>query len=196
MEPTWRKNLRLMMKERGVSAKELGRRIGRNERLIYDWLSKTDGPRIDTLELASEALGITLTELVSDETATRQTIKISGIVTAGDGWTITDDANLGSIVMEVCGEAVAVEVTGDSMVNYYRHGDILIGVKRYSPNEYIGRDCIIETADGQRLLKYVHPGSMRGRVTLRSYNIAQPDMVNVSITWAAPVQWIKRGRMS
>lgn len=76
------------------------------------------------------------------------------------------------------------------------HDERARSVGKRTRAEYIGRDCIIETADGQRLLKYVHPGSMRGRVTLRSYNIAQPDMVNVSITWAAPVQWIKRGRMS
>lgn len=195
MEPMWRTQLRRLMKERNINAKQLGKAIGRNERLIYDWLVKTDAPRIDLLERAADALGVTLPELVSGEPHERQLVPVAGIVTAGDGWSVYDDGGHDPIPLAVSGgEAVAVEVRGDSMLNYYKNGDILIGIKKLgrSLTELIGRDCIIETSDGKRLLKFVQKGSMKDRFNLRSHNIEHPDIQNAELKWAAPVEWIKR----
>lgn len=194
MNPTWRKKIKDEMDLRGINPKELSRAVGRNERLIYDLLSTTDNPRVDTLEAVAHALGHDLQWLLLDSAQTAHTIPILGCVSAGDGWMIYTDG-LDEITMETSpGEAIAVEVKGDSMAPIYRNGEVLIGVKRMGEtiNRLIGLDCIIETDVDARYVKFLQRGTMRGRFNLRSYNPVNVDIENVRVRWAAPIEWVRR----
>lgn len=74
-------------------------------------------------------------------------------------------------------------------------GDVVCGERSFGSNidNLVGSDCIIETADGQRLFKVLAKGSVRGRYTLKSFDPKNDDISDVKVKWAAPVQMIIRG---
>lgn len=83
----------------------------------------------------------------------------------------------------------AVEVRGDSMLPLYRSGAILYYSKQLSPEEMIGEQCVVQLADERVLVKTLRRGSERGLYTLNSLNA--PDIEDVVVDWAAPIDWIK-----
>lgn len=91
---------------------------------------------------------------------------------------------------------VALRVRGTSQLPFYRDGDVVFYTRDppITPDRLINRECVVRLAepDGRTLLKTIRPGTKPRRFTLASFN--EDDMPNVKIEWAAPVQWIKRGR--
>lgn len=83
----------------------------------------------------------------------------------------------------------AVEVRGDSMLPLYRSGAILYYSKQLSPEDMIGEQCVVQLADERVLVKTLRRGSERGLYTLNSLNA--PDIEDVVVDWAAPIDWIK-----
>ena len=194
MEPAWRTRMRQLMADRNVNPKELSRLTGMNERLVYDLLQKTTNPRIETLSAVASALGVSVAQLRDGIDPDIATVPIIGRLTDGERWSmLEDDAQLIEFKLS-SGEPVAIEVAGDSMAPVYRSGDYLIGVKVSggSAHNLIGVDCIVETEDGGRHVKYLARAPMRGRFNLRSYNPTTPDIENVRVTWVAHVQWVRR----
>ncbi|HZB90758.1 MAG TPA: S24 family peptidase [Stellaceae bacterium] len=88
----------------------------------------------------------------------------------------------------VYGDYAAFKVRGDSNYPAYRDNEIIF-VRREGgpPREFINRECVLDTADGRRLLKTLTPGSKKGHFTLISFNA--PPIVDVRVTWASPVEW-------
>mgnify|MGYP000373108739 CR=1 FL=1 len=123
---------------------------------------------------------------------------IVGFVSAGEGWTPFDgDGPVDEVDIAVAeGPAVALVVRGTSMVPAYRDGDVLIGTKRPTQNlvRLIGMDCIIETRRGERYVKFLSRGSIRGRYNLKSYNPAHTDIENADVAWAAPITFVLRAQ--
>lgn len=194
MEPAWRIRLRQLMADRNVNPKELSRLSGMNERLVYDLLQKTTNPRIETLSAVASALGVSVAQLRDGIDPDVATIPVIGILNGGEGWTMSAFDNQLIEFKLSSGEPVALLVQGDSMAPVYRDGDYLIGV-RYSgsaAHNLIGTDCIVETEDGLRYIKYLARAQMRGRFNLRSYNPSVPDIENVRVSWVAPIQWVRR----
>lgn len=88
---------------------------------------------------------------------------------------------------------VAVRVTGSSMTPAYQPGDILFAEEAAQvAHDVVNRDCILQTADGKRLVKRVHRGSAPGLFRLFSYE-TQDLTDDVELLWAAPVRWVQRG---
>jgi phage repressor protein C with HTH and peptisase S24 domain len=194
MEPGWKTRLRAAMTARGFTRKSLGRAVGRNERLIYDLLSSTDDPRMDTLAAVAAALGMSVSELRDGVGDSGQRVQIIGAVDAGEGWTVYEQAVSAVELSIPAGDPVALEVIGDSMAPVYRNGDVLVGVKHTGAgiDNLIGKDCIVQTESGDRFIKYLARGYVAGRYNLRSYNPANVDIENVRIAWVAPIVWVKR----
>jgi hypothetical protein len=89
---------------------------------------------------------------------------------------------------EVYGDYAAFKVRGDSNYPAYRDNEIIFVRKEGGPpQEYLNRECVLDTADGRRLLKTLTPGSKKGHFTLISFNA--PPIVDVRVTWASPVEW-------
>ena len=84
---------------------------------------------------------------------------------------------------------VAVEVRGESMLPLYEDGTLLYYSKVLPPEQMIGRRCITKLADERVLVKTLRRGSERGLWTLVSLNA--PDIEDVALEWAAPIDWIK-----
>lgn len=177
--------------------KQLSLAAGLGETAVRDMLQKVANPRIDTLEAVAEQLGYTLVELLDGRERRTTSVPIIGCVSAGEGWTpFSGDGPIDEINIEMDGgPVIALLVRGESMVPVYRDGDVLIGAKRATSNAHnlIGTDCIIETKDGQRYVKFLARGTQRGRFNLKSYNPAHSDLENVDIAWAAPITMVYRG---
>lgn len=89
-------------------------------------------------------------------------------------------------------QGIVVRVLGNEMSPRYRDGDLIAfqpdGV---SPDSLIGKDAIVETADGLLLLKVIQLGSEPDCFVLLSNNPAIPPLVNVRIKVASPIDWHK-----
>jgi phage repressor protein C with HTH and peptisase S24 domain len=99
----------------------------------------------------------------------------------GQGW---DEVTLPG----VSDDAYALEVTGDSMLPLYRHGDILI----VSPSAQVrkGDRVVVKTADGEVMAK-VLTARRADRVELSSLNPDHADRVlpAAEIAWMARIVW-------
>lgn len=190
----WRKTIVQLMRERGLNMKQLSRLAGRGETFVRDVLDYEKDPRLSNVIALADALGVSVGQLIVGDQPDFQSIPIIGRVAAGEGWNAVND-RLGEIELRVeGGEPVALEVSGDSMKPVYRNGDLLIGAKRAgtTADNLIGLDCIVLTEDGDKYVKFLARGSVRGRFHLRSYNPAQKDVENVKLAWAAPIIWVRR----
>lgn len=86
---------------------------------------------------------------------------------------------------------VAVEVEGSSMFPAYEPGSILYYSKILPPSEMVNRRAIVQLADGRAMVKIVRPGSAPNTWTLQSINARYPDIEDVVVEWAAPIEWIR-----
>lgn len=192
----WRDRLKRLIEERGLNMKQLSLAAGLGETAVRDMLQKVTSPRIDTVLAIADQLGITLTELMEGRQNGPRKVSVIGYVSAGEGWTpFEGDGPVDDIEISIEGGApVGLVVRGDSMTPVYRDGDLLIGAKRPTANvaKLIGRDCIVETTRGERFVKFIGKGSIRGRFNLKSYNPMHPDKENVEIAWAAPISMVIR----
>jgi phage repressor protein C with HTH and peptisase S24 domain len=86
---------------------------------------------------------------------------------------------------------VAVIIRGDSMYPRYMDGERLFYVRDDRPAaEFLGKECIVQVADGACLLKILRRGTRPGTFNLESWNA--PLIENKVVEWAAPVRWTER----
>lgn len=194
----WRDRLQKIIDERGLNMKQLSLAAGLGETAVRDMLKKVTSPRVDTVVAVAEQLGVTLTELLEGQAGGPRRVPLIGFVSAGEGWHSFDgDGPFDEIEVAICGGSpVGLVVRGNSMFPVYRDGDVLIGAKQPTANihKLIGRDCILQTADGGRFVKFLAKGSIKGRFSLKSYNPMHPDLENALIEWAAPISVVIRAQ--
>ncbi len=127
----------------------------------------------------------------------RRTLRIGGEVGAGAVVLPFDadqnDWTRGSIEgpPDLLGDALPLVIRGDSQSPVYQDGDIVIIDGAVSANEADGAECVVELADGRKLLKMVHLQT-NGLVTLESYNAR--IMMDQAVEAFHPVAWVKRAR--
>lgn len=86
---------------------------------------------------------------------------------------------------------VCVEVRGDSMYpRYFDRERIFYIVQDRPPQDFLGRECVVQLADGRMFLKILRRGTRMGVFSLESWNA--PMVENVVVEWAAPVRWTER----
>lgn len=90
------------------------------------------------------------------------------------------------------GDVEAYKVRGDSMYPAYRDGDILC-VEPYddSPDQLIGKECLVITTKDEWLIKQLERGTRPGRYHLISHN-AEPKR-DVEIIQASPIRFVIKG---
>jgi phage repressor protein C with HTH and peptisase S24 domain len=87
-------------------------------------------------------------------------------------------------------DAVAFEVSGDSMYPRYDPGDVIVClVRNRDPAELVGREVAVRTR-GRRYLKHLRSGARRGLYDLESFNA--PPIRGVRIEWASEVHSVVR----
>lgn len=177
----------------GLDMKSLSRKAGLNDAYIAQMYSKPSTPTVDVFLKIAAAAGVSATWLLTGEEESPLEIPMLGKV-AGEAWAPIEGRTVEPSLRDF--DLVAFSVEGDAMgPGGYRDGDLLICQRTLGKNasNLVGQDCVVETADGQRLLKILQRGARSNVYNLRSYNPAVKDIEGVAIAWAAPVLWIKRG---
>lgn len=163
---------------------------------ISSYFTKGASPSIDNFITICKELGVKPSQILDDAETYTPSIPVVGVVSAGEGWTPLDQDQTETVEFEVGrSDTIAVDVRGDSMSPVYRDGDKLICQRFFGPyaDNLINRDCVIQTADGRHYVKILKRGTKPNRFNLKSYNPLVDDIEDVSIAWAAPVVWVKRG---
>jgi phage repressor protein C with HTH and peptisase S24 domain len=195
MDTPWRKQLQLLMKERGLAVTVLSKRAGLDRSSLSKILKGTD-PTIDSFLAICKELGVSPSQILEEGESFAPSIALVGFASGGEGWTPIEGSTNDTVDFDIAQrDTIAIEVRGDSMSPVYRSGDTLICQRHYGPHldNFIGRDCVIQTKNGDHYIKIMKRGSRPNRMTLKSYNPLVDDIEDVAVAWAAPVVWVRRG---
>lgn len=89
--------------------------------------------------------------------------------------------------------ALTAQVKDDGLSPWFRPGDYVAGVKQYGRDidQYIGECCIVETGDGEVLVRRVKKGNEPGRYMLLCTNldseVKRPVIYDAVLVSAAPI---------
>lgn len=157
-------------------------------------------PRNVSMNSIADVLGTTVEAIIGqtfDTDPSAQGISVAGRVGAGAVVDLVDDHAKGDGLYHIeCppqiapSGVVAVEVTGESMIPVYHPGDVLLYSRTALgvPSEALNRICVCEDAAGQVWVKQVRTGTQKGLFNLISANPSGINMLDVALTWAAPVR--------
>lgn len=204
MSDGWRAVALQRMAELGMNQAEFCRKTGYSKSVFRDLFHgrptkgvRPSEPSVERARQIAHVLGLTLSTLFEGETASPSTITINGVVGGrGDMWVNIPIKSARAVPLSMlAGDVSVVLVDGEEHEPDYRRGDVLCGQHMIGKalDNIIGLDCIIETTDGERLLKCLMRGSRPGRYTLRSLRRGIGDIVDAKLKWAAPIQMILRG---
>ena len=181
--------------ELGLTKTEVARRIGTSKQHFGRLESGETSLDPAWLRKLARALACRPIDLLPELGQVGVSVPLVGYVGAGEQVHNFDDrGDLEQLEPPPGGERCAVvRVRGDSMWPAYREGDLLFFEPRdtFDPQHCLFRDCVVQLVDGPTYIKRILPGPQPGRYTLASYR--SPEIPSVSIHWAAPVLWIKRG---
>jgi hypothetical protein len=212
MAHNWRTFLREEMVRQNLNAKELSKAVNKGETYIRDITegrpSKGGGPAKPpsepgafTFAEIARVLGMSVQKLMRGEDATHPKITVIGSISDDERWAPVgkkDPKQPARFDFKIeGGEPVALEVRGNGlMASGYRNGDLLIGAKHIGEHadNLLGLECIVMTERGERYVMYLERGNVRGTFNLVPHLAADraKAKVNVKISWAAPIMWIKR----
>ncbi|MFM9938233.1 MAG: helix-turn-helix domain-containing protein [Hyphomicrobiaceae bacterium] len=189
----WRERLRARIEAKKLNPKEVARQIGVGLALVYDTLKGRD-PSIRNFAKIAEFLGFSLDELyygaihpsrsssISDELIYKCLIRADK-----DAWEYIGNAWEICPPMKLDVDIVPVLVgIGWPMVE---EDDILL-CKKFSDDEalddYSRHLALVETLDGQRLVRKIGRPRLRGQVMLTHWDRSIAPAA-VTLKWAAPV---------
>lgn len=142
----------------------------------------------DRIQKAMEIYGVGVTAVIGED---EPQVPLMGYVGAGAEIYQFDEDGGGYVdAPPGAGKStVAVEVRGTSMFPLYEDGTLLYYSKQLPPGDMVGKRCIVRLADDRVLVKTLRRSSVHGLFTLVSTNA--PDIEDVAVQWAAPIEWIK-----
>ena len=167
----WRARLIKRREELGYTNAELARRAEIKPTMLHDILERGTNPSVANLFKIAKALNFTLSELYEGAIASAShRIAITGVY---EGGVVLDTQNSGEQthvdLTFPSAHLESVRVRSDLLDPAgYRRGDVLMGV-RHAPtaaNNIVGKDCIIATLDGAKLV--AHPVK---QTSATSYNL-------------------------
>lgn len=159
-------------------------RIERGDiRLSQDWLDRF-----------ATVFGVAPVDLLDvDEGVTTRRVPIIGEITEGERVVFFDPDDYGYAPLHSDMEdSVAVVVRGSCMLPFYADGTLLFYDRASSEPvaSLLGTECAVTTRSGDVFIRKIYPGSYVG--TYRLVSALSPDMDNVEIKHAAPIEWTHR----
>lgn len=193
----WRDRLTQRMLELGLSQAEMCRRAQVKSTMLTDILKRGQTPSVANLFKIARAVNFSLSELYEGVVPSSEyTVRVTGIY---EGGAVLDAARAGQepdvSVSLPRDNLESIRVNSDRLeLAGYRRGDVLMGIRVPSEraSNLIGKDCIVETGDGQRTIARLAKGSSANRYNLRFFHSRDADMEDVEIAWVAPISMILR----
>lgn len=190
-------NIRLIRLSLSLTQAEFADKLGVTQSTVTRW-EKDSVPTGGHLHRLADLANTTVERLlgVSELTGTPGDIPVVGYVGAGAQVLPFDDyaKGRGMDYIErppgVVGDAVAVEVQGDSLFPTAENGWRLIytGEQTVLEEDVLNRLCVVKLADDRVLVKRLTRGSMPQRYHLLSTNA--PMIEDAEVVWAARVKAI------
>ncbi len=188
------------LKALGKSQRGLAAHLGLDAARVTEILNKrrrvTYDEAVDIAEFLETGLDEVVARLGKAAVQVRRRIPVVGYVGAGEAIFALDDHSQGAGMDETEPPpdedgGFAVRVRGNSMAPRFKEGE-LIGYSRergLNPDRCYGTECVVQTADGRKLVKLLERGSRPGVFTLVSINASVPIEHDVELDWIAPVIW-------
>lgn len=177
-------------KKAGLSQDALGKALNSGRSTVTK-LERGEIPLSDRwLERLAVIFNCTPTDILGDF------VPVVGRIGAG-GSVIYEDLGADTEVRrppDTTGELVGLEVVGESMLPKFDPGDVVYISRSNDGVDPVdlGAICACRLRTGETYLKQLLKGTQPGRYTLRSYNAA--DMEDVELDWATPVRAITPAR--
>lgn len=182
----------------GLNQTEFAERLGTTQSTVTRW-EKSSVPQGDMLHRIADFANTTVEKLLNAESITGTSggeLPVVGYVGAGAVVIPIDDYSRGDGMDTVerpafiKGQAVAVEVKGDSLLPVAEDGWrlVYVGEQTIVEDEVLNKLCVVHLEDERVLVKRVIRGSKPGHYHLISTNA--PIIEDVRITWAAKVKAI------
>lgn len=175
-----------LLDERGMTMRELAERSGLSESLLSRMARQEKGYSRESLHAIAKALGVDVPQLFE---ASWQDVPVFGIVE--DGGHVRPVAN-GTVhaptvrAPAVYGDLLALVVSGSAMAPRYMDKETILCAKApASPDECIGKECVVQIDNGQTMIRFVHKGSAPDKYVLTSHN--QAPIVDASIIISRPI---------
>lgn len=164
----------------------LASELGVSQSTVHRWLNGAD-PRGSY----RDAINALYARLVGDGVEKEKTVPLTGFVGAAQAVYPFDEGGAGYVDAPPGASPTteAAEVRGDSMLPLYEDGTLLYYSKQMPPDQLLGKRCIVRLSDDRILVKALRRGAQPGLYTLVSLNA--PDIEDVTVVWAAPIDWIK-----
>jgi transcriptional regulator with XRE-family HTH domain len=190
--------IRLLRKRLDLTQPEFADRIGVSQGTVSRWEAGA-APTHQHLVAMAGMDGVSLDEFllgaIGRRAAQGPDIPVVGYVGAGASiFPIDDESQEGFASIErppfITGEAIAVEVRGDSLVPVAEDGWKLIytGEPAVIEEEVVNKLCVVALEDGRVLVKRLVRGSAPQRYHLLSTNA--PMIEDAEVVWAARVRAI------
>lgn len=173
----------------GWTQQRLGEKLGVAQSTVTRWVQGSE-PRGNYRDAINDLYAELVLALDDGEEPVMQ-VKLAGFVGAGQEIYHFEEGGAGTVEAPpyASSSSEAVEVRGESMWPLFEEGTLLYYSKLLPPDQMVGRRCVVHLEDGRMLVKSLRKGSERGLYTLVSLNA--PDIEDVAVTWAAPIDWIK-----
>ena len=177
--------LRGLRLAKGLSQVDLARLIGRHQTVIGPYERDEYEPPRDVIEKLARVLDTSPEYLYFGRSPQRSAVPVAGRIGAlglleaqGDGpeelLTLRDE------------QLLAFRIGDDSMAPVFRPGQIaLVGTLEVAASEQVGRDALVELADGRTLLRRLAPSAGLDRFDLAAYNA--PTLIGAAVLAARPV---------
>lgn len=191
--------IKMLRQSRGLNQSEFSDVMGVTQATVSRW-ERGAMPEAKHLRAIAELAGLTMEEFLGSKDIpigdSGEPLPVVGYVGAGAAvYPIDDNAHgQGFATVErppfVKGEAVAVEVRGDSLIPVAEDGWrlVYVGEQTIIEEDVLNRLCVVALTDGRILVKRLIRGSDPQRYHLVSTNA--PMIENAEILWAAKVRAI------
>lgn len=158
--------------------KDAARRLAKAYKVSLDWLLTGEGSLSDSAPPSNEVAVMGRIGAGQEISPEEEQIPPEGLYEI-------------EVPFPVPADAVAFEVSGESMWPRYDDGDVVICWRtEVNPEELVGWEAAVRTADGRRLLKRVVRGSEPQTYDLESHNA--PPIRGVRLEWIAGVHGVVR----
>lgn len=177
--------LRGLRSAKGLSQVDLARLVGRHQTVIGPYERDEYEPPREIVEKLARVLETTPEYLYFGRNPRRSAIPLEGAVGAM-GILETDPVGAQTLLTVRDDQLVGFEVLDDSMAPVFRPRQlVLVAVEVRPAAGELGRDALVELADGRRLLRRLAPAADPDRFDLTAYNA--PTLPGVVVVGARPV---------
>lgn len=177
--------LRGLRLAKGLSQVDLARLVGRHQTVIGPYERDEYEPPRDVIEKLARVLDTSPEYIYFGRSPQRSAVSVAGRIgmlglleaqsdEPEELLTLRDD------------QLLAFRIGDDSMAPVFRPGQIaLVGTLEVPASEQVGRDVLVELADGRTLLRRLAPSAAPDRFDLAAYNA--PTLIGASVLTVRPV---------